>query len=338
METVDTSSAVVATYKDAKETSAVGSRPWGNKLRKKAKTLVKELDTGYMELAKLLYEVWDTPVDGDPKNSPIYTQWGYKTFAEYAEGDLSIDQRQAERLRRIYYVLNVELEGLSDDLRHRATRIGVSKAREIVGVMTLENAEKWVEAAENNSYSALTNMIRRYKEEEEIQKLRQKAKDQEAQSRAADPLASGDDDQSSNSAAPADPSLDPSVDTSVDPLDTSSEPLDPTAIPEPEVLKFKHFALYPEQFEQVECALSRAEELSSSGKMSNNLALICTDFLATNDFSSTKDAKSVELYLTKMEQLLGVRLIAFEKSEPNVVFGQDLFGELASEVDDDSAD
>jgi hypothetical protein len=97
--------------------SPIGSEEWSDKLRRKARDLANRINRDYMVLGEILYTVWDTPVGGDPKKPPIYTAWGYESFSDYAEQELNVNRRTAEHLRRIYYVLEVELRGLEPLLR-----------------------------------------------------------------------------------------------------------------------------------------------------------------------------------------------------------------------------
>lgn len=316
--------------------SDVGSPAWGNRIRNKTKKAAKAVELGYMELGALLYEVWDTPVDGDPRNGPIYTLWGYRNFADYAEGDLGLERRHAERLRRIHYVLNVELEGMDDKIRKRIVALGVSKVRELQSILTLENAEQWLHAAETNSYATLANMIRRAKEQYALGQIEEKEDSTKASvsARASDESTSVDVE---------DQDIEDSEEHVIDvpaskPKEVTSDRV--MAVPEPEELKFKHFTLYPGQFEQVDAALGRAGELSGSAKPGHNLTMICTDFLATNDFTDKNDYRAICTYLSKMENLLGVRLVAFGKEDLDIVHGAEVLNLLVEgiEVEDDSAD
>src|ERR1700756_1140171 len=115
----------------------IGSEQWANKIRKHAKELARHLDSGYMDLAKTLYEVYSVPEGGDPKKGPIYKTWGFKSFAEYAENELSLHRRKAEMLRAVWYRVGVELDTLPDDLRERLVKLGWTKVRDLVRVLTL---------------------------------------------------------------------------------------------------------------------------------------------------------------------------------------------------------
>jgi len=56
-----------------KASAAVGSKAWASRLRRRAKELVASLESGYMELARILYQAYDTPVDGDRKQGALFT-------------------------------------------------------------------------------------------------------------------------------------------------------------------------------------------------------------------------------------------------------------------------
>jgi hypothetical protein len=100
-----------------------------------------------------------------------------------------------------------------------------------------------------------------------------------------------------------------------------------TKIPKPEALKNEAFKLYPEQAVNVEKALETAARLSKSDKKSHNLDLICTNFLATHSF--TKEERVLEEYLNGLESSLNVRLIAYDPSKGEIVFGVDTLEALA---------
>ena len=64
----------VARLADAAE--LLGSEAWASKIRKKVRSVVTTIDAGYMSVAEMLYLIDSTPVNGDPKNGPIYSAWG----------------------------------------------------------------------------------------------------------------------------------------------------------------------------------------------------------------------------------------------------------------------
>lgn len=139
-----------------KDADKPGTESWSIKIRRRARTLVKTLDTGYMELAEILYLINDTPIDGDDLKGEIYKAWGYDSFADWAEDELNLHRRKAERLRRIFHDLTaLDEEGLEPKTRRSIIELGWSKVREVLRVISVENAQQWVDMAENLSYPEL---------------------------------------------------------------------------------------------------------------------------------------------------------------------------------------
>ena len=115
-------------------------------------------------------------------------------------------------------------------------------------------------------------------------------------------------------------------------LEAQEQGEDPKAVapgvPMTEKPGWKHFMLAADQFEVVSSALDRAEHLSGSDKEGNNITLICTDFLATNDFlTATGEAKL--RYLAKIEQLIGLRLVVVNPDCSQVLHGMDTLDRLS---------
>jgi ribosomal protein S18 acetylase RimI-like enzyme len=257
-----------------KPSSVVGSKPWANKLRTRAKELAGVLESGYMEMAQILYLVYDTPVGGDRRRGPLFTEWGYENFAEYAEKELQIGRKRAERLRKIWFTLEIEMRDLDPDLKQRIVNLGFCKVRELIRVLTVRNAKHWVQQAEVMNYYSLQASVTDEKRRQGVGE--------------ALLAAEGDSEETSEG-------------------ETSQLP-DPTP---PEILTRESFAFYPEQLGNVRLALEKASSLSHSDKKSHNLDLICTDFLATNDFVAGDVDKRLR-YVAKMERVLGLRLVAVD--------------------------
>lgn len=306
---------VIEGGKDVPRSAVVGSKYWANKIRKRAKELAGDLETGYMELAKILYQVYDVPVDGEASNGPIFKAWGYKSFAEYAEEELHLHRRKAERLRGIWYRLEVELAGMNPDLKERIVRIGWSKVRELVRVLTLKNAEEWVKRAEECSYTQLLVAVSKYREE--VDKMQQLPKINPEGNEGDSGLGGGNNPVFSDGGGIVGVS--------------DQEP----PIPPVEKHVFEHFMLYEEQAEIVRSALQRASEISKSDKKSHNLHLICMDFLATNDFKNSP-VEDRMAFLAKFESMLGLKLIAVDPESNDVVYGMSTL-ENASKEDDDAS-
>ena len=265
--------------------SPIGSEEWGDRLRRKARDLATRINREYMDLGEILYTVWDTPIDGDRKKSPIFTSWGFMTFSEYAEQELNLNRRTAEHLRRIYYVIEVELRGLDIQLRRRLINLGRSKARELVRVLNLQNAEEWISVAERVSYKDLLAAIKQKLEEAELS-------------------------------------------------EAINGPPDQVPVPEAEQeVKRLQFALFPEQNDNVKLALSRAKELSLSEKTGHNLDLICTDFLATNDFRKGSDQRMWKRFLSKYEDMMKMHIVVIDPKTNQIWYGAEKLKAFVEAID-----
>lgn len=92
--------------------------------------------------------------------------------------------------------------------------------------------------------------------------------------------------------------------------------------------------LYPEQMANVEDALELAKEIAESDKRGHLIDLICTTFKADHVFSSSPGTKMSEIYLAKIEKILGVRLVVVNSTTGNVMSGMDVLEQLAKNPDE----
>lgn len=279
----------------------VGSDAWANKIRKRAHQLSKAMDAGYLELAEILYKMYVTPIDNDPSKGALWTKWGYNSYKEYAREELGLGPRKAERLRQIWFHVEERLHGrLDPSLKKRLYAIGWSKLREIAPLMVESNVEKWLSLAEQASCKQLTSETKRFRAR--LDKAREK--------------------RLANEENPGSESLEG--------FEEEESLLEQIAVDDDSLrLKTKVFGFYPDQLANVEAALDRAEEMSNSDSPSNNLSLICMDFLATNDFGREGDPVNILRYLSRMEHSLGVKLVAVNTKKKEVVYGMRTLEEMA---------
>lgn len=299
-----------------------GSDEWSIKIRRRARQLSAALDTGYMELAEILWKVWNTPKDNDPNNPAVFRYWGYENFAEYAEKELGLAKRRAERLRQIYHHVEVRLgDRLERQLKRRLLSLGWSKVREIAPIITPENALKWIEIAEKSNYVELTAETRNMRRK--VEELRRRKEEEEEGAPAA--LASTPEQDEETEASPEDAAIQD------DPAYKEAEQILNATQYDPEELrvKTKVFPLYPDMVPPVEQALARAAELSHSDSVSHNLTLICTNFLATNDFRKKGDEGNLIRMLAQVEKNLGVKLIAYDPKKKQFLYGSETIEALA---------
>lgn len=276
-----------------------GGKAWASRLRSRAKELSKELDLGYMELARILYQVFDTPIDGDPNRGPLYINWGYTSFSEYAEKELGLHQKKAERLKLIWYTLEIQLKDMDPNLKERCILLGMSKVRELVHILTLRNAEYWITQAESMGYRKLFEVIT-----DEKRRMR------------------------------IDEAVLGSSGGTITEIDASStDPGDLIPPVRAEIPKQKRFDLFPAQQENILLALKRASDITGSDKEGHLLDLICTDFIATNDtFGSDLDKRL--RYVAKIERSLGLKLIAVDPDAKEIVYGLSTLQMLAPDADE----
>ncbi len=313
---------------------APGSPLWAKRMRKRAKELVGELDTGYMELGRILHEISNTAAEGDEKQEPIFKQWGFPSFGAYVEKELDVAVRKAERLRLIWQVLEVELVSLDKATHDRLVRLGATKLRDLVGILDMNNVLAWLKLAETNSHTQLTNLVRKAREEAEIRKLQEQVGQVQQgtavvkgkKKKEAEALSDGEtvvvDVLGGVGIVDADApdfdgsSTDDVFGASVVPPDTA------------EALEFEHFALYPAQRLNVKLALKKAAELSGSDKKSHNLDLICTDFLANNDISGKTRDVARAAYMAKIERIFGVKLVVVSPENKEIVYGLETISKI----------
>lgn len=276
--------------------SLAGSKQWASKIRKRAKELSQTLDLGYLELARILYQVYDTPMDGDPQRAGVFAFWGYPTFGDYAEQELGLHKKKAERLRLIWYTLEVQLKDMEPEIKERIVELGYSKVRELVRVLTLRNAEMWVTQAEQLPYRKLYQAV---VEEKRMQGI--------------EPSLLGDGGTAEG--------------------DETVEGSEETIVPEEnfrEIFKQKRFDLAPAQLENVLLALKRCSQMCESDKEGHCLDLICTDFLATNDIMRDDLDKRLR-YLAKIEKSLGLKLVAVDANTKDILYGISTLQSMAAE-------
>lgn len=287
-----------------------GSAKWGERLRKEAKALSRQLDSGYMKLAEKLWLIFDTPVEGDANRASICTSWRdekgqhYASFDKWAEAELDIHSKKAQRLRTIWKAFKVDLE-LDDATLQRVVELGFCKVRELARphVLTPRNVLSWVEKAENMSYFKLSTTVTKYLSDKAIASSQRQA--EAAHAEATGTVGDVPDDDEEEALAD---------ERRIGELDVSSQ----------------RFVcdLFGDQIETVRLAIKRSSELSNSDKIGNNLSLICLDFLATNDFRFADETQRLR-FLAKFEKLTGLKLIIVSSDVTEVVYGIDTLEKLA---------
>lgn len=290
----------------------VGSKSWQGRIRQRAKVLAEQVESGYLELGEILYRIYDAPVNGDPNGGSVLTKWGYTSIGEYAEKELSLHHKKAQRLVRIFYRVDVELNGFDNpDLKRRFIRLGWSKARELVRILTKENAQEWIGKAEESNYTTVVELVKREAARQEALLIKADLAKQ------PDPIALSNEVPDHTALAPAPASAPAQANASAP---ATQRELGDYA-PEPAKWVNKVFQLESSQAETVNLALKRAQDLAGNLKKSPStlLSLICLDFLSGADWRGG-DLESKLRFLAKIERSLGLRLVVVDDSD-QVVYG-----------------
>lgn len=294
---------------DVSQSEAPGTDAWSTKVRRRAKQLSGAINRGEMELAEILWNVYDTPIEGDSNRGPVWAGWGFDSFAHYAEEELGLKRRKAERLRQIWMNVEVRLGDRVDrKLKKRLYNLGWTKVREIAPLLTPKNFEKWVTMAEEKTYADLTAHTKVFRERVA------EARDRRERIRLYETVEETDEYKEEE-----------------DLLDTVEHDK-----PEMKVM-VTQFGMFEEQLETVEQALKQAAQVTGSDKRSRNLSLVCLDFVAHSGINK-KGSNPVVRYMARMEKSTGIRIIAVDPETNNVVYGMSTLEQLAAGEENETAD
>lgn len=286
-----------------------GTESWSTRIRRRAKQLSTAIDRGELELAEILWTVYDTPIDGDANRGPVWAGWGFDSFAHYAEEELGLKRRKAERLRQIWMNVEVRLKDRVDrKLKKRLYNLGWTKVREIAPLLTPKNFEKWVKMAEEKTYADLTAHTKVFRERVA------EARERRDRIRLFETVEETDEYKEEE-----------------DLLDTIKD--DPHEMH----MQVMGVRMDEDQRETVDRALAQAAKVTGSDQRSRNLSLICLDFVAHSGLDK-KGSNPVARYMSRLEQSTGVRIIAVDPETKDVVYGMGALNDLAGEIDDEAAD
>lgn len=132
---------------EAEETQVVSSSE--ALLRAKAKEAKENVDDNYVELSRVLYEIY---------HKKVFMNWGFISFQDYIDTELDFEYRKSMYLIDIWgHAKHLEISP------ERMKAIGWTKIREIVRVADTSNIEYWLTQAENLKCSELIALIKEYK-------------------------------------------------------------------------------------------------------------------------------------------------------------------------------
>jgi len=124
-----------------------------NAVRKDVLSVALEIESSYLKLGELLYEV---------HYGGYWQEWGYDSFDAYLMDEVRFHHRKGMYLISIFKKLRIDAGVPKEKLEG----IGWSKAKEVARVATSENAGEWVEKARESTVTELVNEVREAKAEE----------------------------------------------------------------------------------------------------------------------------------------------------------------------------
>lgn len=120
-------------------------------LREDARRAKDMVESGYMLLARCLYDIYHQDV--------FSNYWNYDSFEDYIDKEIQMPYRKAMYFVEIYgraKLLNMDLD--------RLERMGWSKAKELIRVVDERNAAEWMDRAENCTVKELNIQIKKEKD------------------------------------------------------------------------------------------------------------------------------------------------------------------------------
>lgn len=329
------------TLKKSKKDLQVGSKAWAEHKCEEARGLIKGIDAQYIHLGKLLWDLYDIPVDNNPANKPTYSLFGHSKFEEFCDKELGLHPRKAYTLKAIYYRLYIELKDLDPQFRDRIIALGWTKVRGVSRVLTLANAASWIEYAEKHTASAIEKKVSEHLEEARKKKAMEEGLGFEAAAAGASfgedapapsaadtkkklgkkPTATPDATMAMDpSGADLLPSFDQEHQTEIDA--SADEPIFDPSIADLDPKTKRVFWLEPGENELVQQALALSQKLSGKDTPGTNLSLICLEFTATNDNTARPNMKDEFklVMLAQVEKLLGLELLAVDPKSGNAIY------------------
>lgn len=334
----------VSKSKKGKAEPLMGSKAWAESKRDEARAIVGAIDTQYIVLGKILWDLYDIPVDNNPGGKPVYSLFGYAKFEDFCDKELGLHYRKAYTFRSIYYRLHIELKDMDSALRERIVALGWTKVRGISRVLTLVNALSWVEYAETHTASEIDKKVSAQLDEARKKKALEEglgfeaaaagasfgeaAEPSDAPAKKKSPKKATSTPDATDAVDSADleafggdlmPSFDEEHTTEID---KSDEPIFDPSIADINTKLKRVFYLEPGENELLEQALTLSKQLSGKDVVGVNLSLICLEFTATNDATARANMKDEFklLMLAQVEKLLGIELLAVDPKSGNPIY------------------
>ena len=283
--------------------------------------LKKTYERTYFRMAELLYRV---------STEKLYRRIGpgYKSFEDYSEQELEFSFRKAKYLASIWWWFGIEMAG-HPKLLSEAHSIGWSKAKELVRVVDLKNADQWFGLAREKNTGDLGKLARAALAAKGKKRSRTMPDD-----------------------APPTPSRPPKVPQGGDAMGDVPMEGGQVVAPDPYAEHIKAAGVEPPTLDQVkdmvsndketgwaklifdttaehrgtiEDAIKAAGELGESSHRGHLLSLICLHFVSFN--TSSKSVNTGE-WMAQIERLTGLKLVAVDEKLGRIVYGEETVNAL----------
>ena len=199
-------------------------------IRDRVKDLRRAADKSYWDLSVALHDVYA---------QSYYQSWGFESFQDWVESDLDFQYRRAR------YLVSIQdwFGKMKPSVQAWVSELGWTKAKELVGIVTDDNAASWKRRLAGKSFKEIDALIKAHK---------QKVRDDAAA------IDSGGDSASTDSDSDA---------------ATSTE----------EKASKVSFMLFEVQKANVDMAIESAKAAANTTKPGHALDLICTEYLASTN-------------------------------------------------------
>jgi len=125
-------------------------------VRENVLALRRKTEESYWELSIALHEVY---------TSSYYVAWGFESWKDYVETELDFRTRKAQ------YLVGIQewFGKMKPNVQQWVRELGWTKAKELTGVVTNDNASQWRRDIEGKSYREMMVLVDRHKQEKRLE-------------------------------------------------------------------------------------------------------------------------------------------------------------------------
>tara|TARA_B100001094_G_scaffold188376_1_gene182573 strand:- start:1155 stop:1940 length:786 start_codon:yes stop_codon:yes gene_type:complete len=120
-------------------------------IRDRVKDLRRAADKSYWDLSVALHDVYA---------QSYYQSWGFESFQDWIETDLDFQYRRAR------YLVSIQdwFGKMKPSVQAWVSELGWTKAKELVGIVTDENAASWKRRLAGKSFKEIDSLIKSHKQ------------------------------------------------------------------------------------------------------------------------------------------------------------------------------